>query len=347
MDGLDVVSRPDDSAWRALGRQPIAGSMPLTDGFALHGALSPIHGWWKEGALAVVPAVGQPAARRSHFDAQDLMEEGGASLGMVPTGWLHRALVAAGAPDGGAAIGSGLPLVLRGEDGGGAASVDPSREPEIDEATLDAVAALWRDDATLSAALAEASRARSMGSAPEEQGGEMGDSEEGPKGRALVAQAEGAGRLLAGDEGYRVAVLEGLGWDTHATESIRLPKLLADLAKGLVALREGLGDRWANTVVVTATEFGRTARPNGTQGTDHGTATATLLAGGALRGGRIHGDWPGLSKLFEDRDLSIATDVRAVFKGILGEHLGISRTDLDRTVFPGSEGIAPMDGLLG
>lgn len=381
MDSLGALPRPMDADWLALGRTLPTGHLALADGFALHPSLSAIHPWWSEGSLAVVPAAGQPGAKRSHFDAQDLLEEGGASLGATPTGWLHRALVSLDAPDAGAAIGSGLPLVLRGEDGGGAASVDPSREPEVDAATLEAVAALWASDPVLSRSLAEASRARSVAgpaadrserrsaadmgrNAPRTDGmsragmesdrtesgamesGAMESDKNAKKGQAVVAQAEGAGRLLASSDGYRVAVVESGGWDTHANEPAVLARLLSDLANGLVALREGLGSTWENTIVVTATEFGRTAKPNGTSGTDHGSGSAMFLAGGALRGGRIVGDWPGLSKLFEARDLSIATDSRAVFKGVLAEHMGVSREQLDRVVFPDSGGCKPLSGLI-
>lgn len=362
MDGMGALPRPEDGAWLSLGRSAPTGHLPLADGFALHPSLSALHPWWSEGTLAVVPAAGQPLARRSHFDAQDLLEEGGASLGAAPTGWLHRALSAMGAEGGGAAIGSGLPLVLRGEAGGGAASVDPSREPEVDAATLEAVAALWKNDAVLSSALAEASRARALAGTrsaepasvasgqPPEMYGEGMDGEsmggKAKKGQAIVAQAEGAGKLLASSDGYRVAVIESGGWDTHSNESTQLVRLFADLAKGLVALREGLGPVWENTIIVTATEFGRTAKPNGTAGTDHGSGSAMFLAGGALRGGKVVGDWPGLSKLFEDRDLNIATDARAVFKGVMAEHMGVSRDQLDRVVFPDSAGCKGLAGLV-
>lgn len=367
MDSLGTLPRPEDADWLALGRTAPAGHLALADGFSLHPSLSPIHPWWAEGSLAVVPAAGQPAAKRSHFDAQDLLEEGGASLGATPTGWLHRALVSLDAPDAGAAIGSGLPLVLRGEAGGGAASVDPSREPEVDAATLEAVAALWANDPILSRSLAEASRARGVAGSPDrpppavpdrrgpqsygmsQQGTEseeMASDQKPKKGQAVVAQAEGAGRLLASSDGYRVAVVESGGWDTHANEPAVLARLLADLANGMVALREGLGSTWENTVVVTATEFGRTAKSNGTDGTDHGSGSAMFLAGGAVHGGRIVGDWPGLSKLFESRDLDIATDARAVFKGLLAEHLGVSREQLDGVVFPDSAGCKPLLGLI-
>ena len=160
--------------------------------------------------------------------------------------------------------------------------------------------------------------------------------------------SEAAGRFLALADGPRIASLEFGGWDTHAGQKFRLNRQLGALAEGLELLRARLGPAWSKTVVVAVSEFGRTARENGSRGTDHGTGGAVLVVGGSVRGGKVLGRWPGLAPdaLYQGRDLAVTTDLRAVLKGVLADHLGIARTTLDGRVFPGSEGVAPMGGLV-
>jgi uncharacterized protein (DUF1501 family) len=169
---------------------------------------------------------------------------------------------------------------------------------------------------------------------------------------AMRLVARGAAKLMAADDGPRIAALAFDGWDTHANEGGpvgRLALLLSGLDGALVEFESGLGERWRDTVLVIATEFGRTARINGTQGTDHGTGTIALLAGGAVQGGRVIADWPGLkpASLYEGRDLSPTTDLRAVIKGVLHDHLGLAERVLAGTVFPDSAPLKPMKGLVG
>ena len=164
-------------------------------------------------------------------------------------------------------------------------------------------------------------------------------------GAGFIALAHQAGRLLAADEGPSVAWLDSSGWDTHTQQAGRLSRLLPDLDKGLAALRSSLGARWATTTVLVMTEFGRSAAMNGSGGTDHGTAGVAFLAGGAVAGGRVHGDWPGLSRdqLFEARDLKATTDIRALIKPAVQRHLGLSTAQIERSVLPGSP--AALTGL--
>jgi uncharacterized protein (DUF1501 family) len=171
---------------------------------------------------------------------------------------------------------------------------------------------------------------------------------DGPSGGGdpVAAIAEAAGRLLAAEGGPRIAVLDLPGWDTHFAQATRLPKALEVLAAALVALRRGLAEAWADTAIVAATEFGRTARPNGSGGTDHGTASVALLAGGTVEGGRVLGDWPGLDRLYQDRDLAPTTDLRALLKGTLIGHMGIARDALERIVFPASGTVEPLPELV-
>jgi uncharacterized protein (DUF1501 family) len=174
----------------------------------------------------------------------------------------------------------------------------------------------------------------------------------GPGSPAGMRQAaEGAARLIAADDGPRVTALAFDGWDTHAGEggaTGRLMQLLGGLDGAFDAFQQGLGPKWADTAIIAITEFGRTARVNGTVGTDHGTGTVAFLAGGAIKGGRVIADWPGLSeaKLFEKRDLYPTTDVRAVVKGLLAEQFDLSPAVLGRVVFPGTTSVQPMRGLI-
>jgi uncharacterized protein (DUF1501 family) len=170
--------------------------------------------------------------------------------------------------------------------------------------------------------------------------------------RAYFADAAGtAAKYLARPDGPRVGALAFNGWDTHINEGIAsglLANLFGALDGAFHAIETGAGGAWADTVVAVVTEFGRTARINGTQGTDHGTGTVALLIGGALKGGRVVADWPGLkaSDLFENRDLKPTTDLRAVLKGLLRDHLRVDDRVLAETVFPGSEAVKPMSGLV-
>jgi uncharacterized protein (DUF1501 family) len=170
--------------------------------------------------------------------------------------------------------------------------------------------------------------------------------------RAYFAEAAGsAAKFLAEAEGPRVGALAFDGWDTHVDEGIakgRLANLLGALDGAIAAIQNNMGEAWRETVVVLVTEFGRTAHMNGNDGTDHGTATVALLAGGALKGGRVLADWPGIKEadLHDGRDLKPTTDLRAVFKGLLAEHLRADPQRLESTVFPGSASAQPLRGLL-
>jgi uncharacterized protein (DUF1501 family) len=176
-----------------------------------------------------------------------------------------------------------------------------------------------------------------------------------PGGNAIAAMrqvARGAAKLMAADDGPRIGALAFDGWDTHANEGGpvgRLAQLLSGLDGALAEFESGLGANWRDTAVVVATEFGRTARINGTEGTDHGTGTIALLAGGAIKGGRVITDWPSLkpASLYQQRDLMPTTDLRAVIKGVLADHLGLSERVLAEAVFPDSAGAKPMKGLVG
>jgi len=374
MDGLNVVVPYGDRDYAGLrGDLAIArpgdadGATDLNGFFGLHPALSDIAPWYKEGALLPIHAVASPYRDRSHFDGQDLLENGTLSPRNTESGWLNRALAIMGGSDRriGLAVGQTVPLVLRGPTE--VASWAPTRIPEADAGFLALVKSLYEGDKRLSLALAEGIQATQSademlgndwrqqmnggGERLNEPSGQPGNGQPGPapyRGQKILAEA--AGKMLADANGPRIAVFDAQGWDTHAGQGAakgRLAGALNSLSASLTSLRESLGPAWKDTIVLMATEFGRTAHANGTGGTDHGTATAALLAGGAVSGGKVLGNWPGLAEgnLYQGRDLMPTTDLRAVMKTVLREHLGLPWGKLDTVVFPSSSDAKPIAGI--
>ena len=344
LDGLAAVPAIGDPDF-AAARGPLAnfGAPPLAlDGtpFALHPALSSMHSLYRSGELAVVHAVGLAYRERSHFDAQQVLESGGSQPYQLTTGWLGRALAAHG-NRAGLALTTAVPLVLRGSE-----RIDtwaPSALPEPSPDLVARLELLYAGDAALAQALARAKALREqpgMNEGPGNAGGRA----------AAVALARKAAEVIAAAQGPRVAVLEMGGWDTHANQAApagALANNLRTLDAALAALRESLGAAWSRTVVVVATEFGREVAVNGTQGSDHGSGGAAFVLGGAVHGGRVLTDWPGLARAqrYEGRDLRVTTDLRSVLKGVLGEHLRLPNAVIERTVFPASAA-APVLSLL-
>ncbi len=352
LDGLSAVVPYGDRHYRSI-RDTLALDDPMRgtgmadlDGFfGLHPALEPIAPWYRSGELLPVHAVATPYRERSHFDGQDLLENGTDRPRGAHDGWLNRAI---GLLDGGErrlglSIGQTVPLVLRGDQP--VASWSPAVLPEANDAFLERLAMLYRDDSLFGPLLAEAVSADAMADSAL-----AGMDRRGGRGGANAsALAQVAGGMLAAPDGPRIAVLEVGGWDTHAgqgTESGRLARGLNGLAEGMVALRDALGPAWSETVVAVVTEFGRTAAPNGTGGTDHGTGAAALLAGGRVTGGRVLADWPGLAMgaLYESRDLAPTLDLRSVLAALLHEHMELPADAIDRVVFPG-QAVPPLSGL--
>ena len=358
LDGLSAVAPLGDPDYVGL-REGIAlardGDRPalMLDGFfGLHPAMPNFARLYAAKEALVVHAVASPYRDRSHFDGQDVLESGQAGPGATASGWMNRALAALPAGPlvrSGLGVGAMTPLILRGPAPvlGWASPVAGPAEDDLAERVM----ALYRHgDPALAEALRNGVTTDRMArrNAPPGADGRRGgmDTADGMRRAAF-----GAARLLAQPDGPRLAALAFDGWDTHANEggaAGRLAQLLGGLDGALAAFQATLGPAWRDTVIVIATEFGRTARVNGTTGTDHGTATVALLAGGALNGGRVVSDWPGLQagQLFEGRDLRPTTDVRAVFKGVLADLLGLSPAVLTRDVFPGSAAVAPMAGLV-
>ncbi|HEY2185884.1 MAG TPA: DUF1501 domain-containing protein [Xanthobacteraceae bacterium] len=362
LDGLAAVAPVGDPDWRALrgdkalsldGPTPV---LALDSFFALNPAMPNVHRLYKAGAATVVHATATPYRERSHFDGQDVLESGVPSPGATDSGWLNRALAAlqpAGRAGGGKeafAIGPIAPLVVRGP--APVLSWTPRRVPPASDDTLARLLDLYRHtDPALARALEERVGLATIARAGGMDGGQPRAPGAGQV-RAYFAESAGtAAKFLARPDGPRIGALAFDGWDTHADEGIgngRLANLLGALDGAIAAIETEMKDAWRETVVAVVTEFGRTARINGTEGTDHGTATIALLAGGALRGGRVVADWPGLkaANLHEGRDLKPTTDLRAVLKGVLKDHLRADEAALASKIFPDSGRIKPMPGLL-
>jgi uncharacterized protein (DUF1501 family) len=367
LDGLAAVAPVGDPDWAKLrgdnalkldGQRP---ALPLDGFFALNPAMPNLHRLYQAGEATIVHAAASPYRERSHFDGQDVLESGLAKPGAAETGWLNRALAALEpeARAGGRgrrafAVGPVTPLVVRGP--APVLSWTPARLPPVSDETTMRLLQLYRDtDPTLArvleerielAAIAKASERTPNGNAPAVQAGGIDQV------RAYFAEAAGAAaKFLAGRDGPRIGALAFDGWDTHFNEGAvtgRLANLLGALDGAIAAIKANIGEAWRETAVALITEFGRTARVNGSEGTDHGTATVALLLGGALKGDRVIADWPGLKDgdLYERRDLKPTTDLRAVLKGVLKEHLRVDERALAAKVFPDSETVKPMPGLM-
>jgi uncharacterized protein (DUF1501 family) len=362
LDGLATVAPVGDPDWLALrgdNALTLDGKLPalkLDEFFALNPAMPNLHRMFEAKEAIIVHASATPYRERSHFDGQDLLESGLPKPGTSDSGWLNRALAGL-APAGRVdprgsklfAVGPVTPLVVRGP--APVLSWSPQRVMPASDDTVGRLLALYRDcDAKLAGVLEDNSK-RVAGI--EQPGNGQKPGVPGPgQVRAYFSEAAGtAAKFLSQPEGPRVGALALDGWDTHFNEGIaqgRLSQLLGALDEALAAIKTNMGVAWRETVVALATEFGRTARINGTEGTDHGTATVAILVGGALKGGRVIADWPGLKpvNLYQDRDLKPTTDLRAVLKGVLRDHLRADEKALAQTVFPGSDAVKPLAGLV-
>jgi uncharacterized protein (DUF1501 family) len=343
MDGISALPKTDDPDIRAHRASLIdPKAIPLSDGFALHSAMPTLAAMYKAGEAAFVPAIAGPYRERSHFEAQDLLECGGVKS-VSDDGWLNRALQKAPAAYAAVSIGPAQPLILRGASTR-TSSWSPAVLPEASDDTLNRLMELYEGDSVLKASLSSAMADSAVAGAMDKGG--MAGGRGGPA--QYVPQLQAAGKFLAQPDGPEVAVVSLEGWDTHAGQNNALTQRFTALDNGMRALKETLGETWKKTALVAISEFGRTVRINGAQGTDHGTGGLAILAGGAINGGRMYGDWPTLKSaaLFENRDLMPAVDARQVFKGMLRDQLGWAGNDLDGMVFPDSAGAKAMSGLM-
>lgn len=343
MDGMAALPKiddPDIHQHRASLIDPKAA--PLSGGFALHSAMPNLATMYKAQEASFIPAIAGPYRERSHFAAQDLLESGEISK-VTPDGWLNRALQNAPAPYAAVSIGPAQPLILRGA-ASRTTSWSPDVLPQASDDTLARLLDLYENDAVLKPSLTAAIGADMVA------GGIGGERMTGGRGgpAQYVQQLQAAGKFLAQADGPEIAVVSLEGWDTHTQQNGLLQQRFAALDNGIAALKASLGETWKKTALVAVTEFGRTVRVNGGQGTDHGTGGIAILAGGAIKGGRMIGDWPGLkpSALFENRDLMPTVDTRSVFKGLLRDQLGWSSAGLDTAVFHDSTAARAVTGLV-
>jgi uncharacterized protein (DUF1501 family) len=347
MDGLFVVQPYGDPDLAAL-RQGLLlpepgqpdGLLDLGGTYGLHPALDGLHRLFRLNQALVVHAVAGPYRSRSHFEAQDLLEAGTAQR--MSSGWLNRALQAlpsSEAARAGLAVGTGVPLLLRGPTPVGAYAPPGLDRPSTD--LMLRLAALNDGDAGFGPSFREGMRARGYAETT------LGPPENAPDRGNFPRLAAAAARLLAQPDGPRVAALEIGGWDTHAGQPGRIMGPLRALDAGIEQLRTGLGPAWRQTAVLVVTEFGRTARVNGNNGTDHGTGGIAFLLGGAVAGGRVVADWPGLKpgQLFENRDLQPTADLRSIAKALLLDHLRLPEAAVAEA-FPGSVAVAPARNLV-
>ena len=355
LDGMAAVTPYGDSGLVALRRDLLlpepgheGGLLDLGGFFGLHPALAGLHELYRQGQMLPVHAVAAPYRTRSHFDAQDYLESGADHR--LDSGWLNRAVAALPGqnatgkktrPDGFAlALGLDVPLLLRGPAPIGSYAPAGSQHPTSD--LYRAIAQLNAHDPQIGPGLRNGLKARGYSDeiTPTKPSGPD------RKIDGFTRLASAAGLMLARADGPRVAALEIGGWDSHAGQMGALKAPLARLDQGIDALRTSLGSAWSQSVILAMTEFGRTARMNGTGGTDHGTGAVAFLAGGAVKGGRVAGTWPGLrpGQLFENRDLAPTTDLRSVIAGVLCAHLSMPRSALAR-VFPGAP-LTPLSGIV-
>ena len=371
MDGLSVsppIGDPDYAGLRheiaipGFGEQD--GALKLDEAFGLHPKLATVHRMAMEGQARIAPAIATPDRARSHFEAQDVLESGAPAVYGATSGWLNRALETLGSAGKieALSVGAQAPLILRGKIqtgtwSPGGADLKDVRLPQI-------LADLYAHDPVLGPALADGLSTQAMGKVAEAEAKPMMSDvamvQATPAGRPNPGFQNGEqarllgrtlGKFMVADNGPSVAVMTLDGFDTHSRQGAsegQLALRLGYMDAVIDGLSQGLGNSWSQTVVLAATEFGRTAHVNGTGGTDHGTASTALLLGGAIRPGGIIGDWPTLApaKLFENRDTAPTLDMRALFKGVLAEQLGVGRAALDSLVFPDSSDVRPLSGLI-
>ena len=354
-DGLNVVPPFAEKRYYELRPTlgiPAPGStngpMPAIDldgHFGLNPSLEPLKALWDRQMLAIVDATGSPDPTRSHFDAQDYMESG--TPGLKRDGWLNRALPPAGpepSPLRAVSITANLPRTLRGEHS--AIAVNDVQQFHADDGTAAIIESMYANsrDANLGRAGKDAFEAtRLLQSLSKTPYTPSGGAQYGPYG-GLGRSLQQIARLIKADAGVEAAFAEIGGWDHHQNEAGQLNNVLRQFGGALAAFATDMGDRMQDIVLVTMSEFGRTAAENGDSGTDHGHADVMFLLGGPVRGGKVYGKWPGLEheQLYEGRDLAVTTDFRAVLSELVAGHLGTK--DLSQ-VFPGFQAPEPL-GLL-
>ena len=339
-DGLNTVIPYAEPAYASARRAlaiDSASALKLDGSFALHPSLANLHALYGAGQASFFHAVASPYRDRSHFDGQNVLETGGTAPYQVKDGWLNRLLGLL--PHGGkpaVAFSPGVPLALRGAVE--VTSYAPSALPQANDDLMMRVEQLYANDGQLHALWSSALEARAMA-------GAMGGGANRQDAAALGRMAAG---FLARSDGPRIAMIETDGWDTHSGQNARLATQLRGLDSLVAGLQDGLGPVWAQTVVLVATEFGRTVATNGTGGTDHGTGAVAMLVGGAVQGGRIVADWPGLApaNLHHGRDLQPTMALDALVAAACSEAFAVDPGRLKRVLFPHGAPVKEMTKLL-
>jgi len=346
VDGLSVVVPYQDTAYYEA-RPKIAIAQPGKEGgvldldgqFGLHPALQPLMALWQQKQLAFVPACGSPDGTRSHFDAQDYMESGTPGVKNTTSGWMNRLLGALNVgrnPIQAVNVGATTPRILSGKmpvasiaSGRGADNSLPIDLPQV-AAAFDK---LYASNDALGSTYKESREARSalMGDLKEMQMANNG----APLPNGFPTDAQRLARIMVRDRRVQLAFMALGGWDTHVNQQGQLNRNLQQLGRGLIALQQGLGSTFQDTTILVMSEFGRTVKENGNAGTDHGHGNVMWTLGGNLRGGKVYGDWRGLSSsaLYQGRDVPVTTDYRDVVIRVLERHLQLSDSKLQQ-VFP-------------
>lgn len=338
-DGLSIVAPLKDPHFEEVRGKFISDYQPseqLDGFFTLHSSLRHTHTLYSKKEVLFAHAVASPYRERSHFDGQNILETGGEIPYKLKEGWMNRMLGLLGTPKPRAlAIASTIPMALSGPNR--VSSYAPSTLPQASDDVLHKMLALYQDDAELKAlwgeALATRERVRDLGAEVDRGAARTG---------ALTAA------LLAPNDGFRIAMIETGGWDTHALQQTRMTRNLANLDALLVSLQQGLGGAWSQTVVIVATEFGRTVQINGTSGTDHGTGAVAMVLGGSINGGRVLADWPGLAKsaLFQGRDLRPTMRLDALIAGTVSGLYNLDPDQTFMTLYPSSKPVQISTNLV-
>ena len=337
-DGLGTIAPvgdPDYVRLRGALAQDYADAPRLDDMFALHPAMERSAQLYAKGQMLPIHAVASSYRERSHFDGQNLLEIGAERPYARADGWLNRMLGLLDGDPAGLAISPVLPPALQGPSR--ATSYAPSRLPDPTDRFLSTIDTLYQSDETLHALWQESVRTRAVT-----------DGLDDGNGRNAEAVGKLAASLLSAEDGARVAMIETTGWDTHSGQSGRLSRALGNLDTLIASLQDNLGPLWDNTLVIVATEFGRTAAANGTAGTDHGTGSAAMLYGGTVRGGKVVADWPGLRQtdLYEGRDLMPTISLEATIASAVSGHFALDHERVRQALFPHKTLRGPV-GLIG
>lgn len=365
LDGLSLtppVGDPDYAGLRGAIAYTPEQALKLDGTLGLHPALTRTHALAQKGQLRIAPAVATPDRARSHFEAQDVLETGAIARYGASSGWLNRTLQTL-SPDRkveALSVGAVAPLILRGQVQ--AASWSPGRNADSNARLPTILQDLYKTDPLLGPVFARGLQTEAMaqiamtglsaptppmeGMAQPNAAGMQAAQRQG------LSAAEKLGTTVANfmtqPGGPQIVAISLDGFDTHAGQMGQLQSRLTYMDALIGGLTTGLGPAWSDTVIVAATEFGRTARVNGTGGTDHGTASSALILGGGLKKGGIIGDWPTLKQtaLYENRDTAPTLDMRSLFKGVLRDHMGVDQRALDAKVFPDSAAARPVTGIV-